>query len=193
MGRLAGNVVGEVGICMGLTPDDLRELLTAFEESTWQEMTVSVAGDTLHVSRRDGVVGGTSPGRAGEPASVPSPAPHPPQPPLPPPPPPDVPQLDPDLGGRPGDAALAAPPGATGTPVLAPSVGLFWRAPSPGAPPFVDVGTRVEPEDVIGIVEVMKLMNRIPAGVAGVVTAVLAENGGMVEHGEPLVLIDPST
>ena len=77
-------------------------------------------------------------------------------------------------------------------PVAAPSVGLFWRAPSLGAPPFVDVGTRLEPEDVIGIVEVMKLMNRVPAGISGVVTEVLVENGGMVERGQPLVLIDPS-
>jgi acetyl-CoA carboxylase biotin carboxyl carrier protein len=177
---------------MSLTPDDLRELLAAFEESTWQEMTVSVAGDTLHVSRRDGAIGATSSARASEPASAPVAHASQPEPPFPPPSPPDVPQLDPDVGGRPGDAALAAPPGAAGIPVLAPSVGLFWRAPSPGAPPFVDVGTRVEPEDVIGIVEVMKLMNRIPAGVAGVVTAVLAQNGGMVEHGEPLVLIEPS-
>ena len=177
---------------MGLTPDDLRELLAAFEESSWQEMTVSVAGDTLHVSRRDGALGATSSARASAPASEPAPHASPPAPPPPAPSPPDVPQVDPDVGGRPGSAAVAAPPGATGFPVLAPSVGLFWRAPSPGAPPFVDVGTRVEAEDVIGIVEVMKLMNRIPAGVAGVVTAVLAENGGMVEHGEPLVLIDPS-
>jgi acetyl-CoA carboxylase biotin carboxyl carrier protein len=51
---------------------------------------------------------------------------------------------------------------------------------------------RVGPDDIIGIVEVMKLMNRVPAGVAGVVTAVLVENGGMVEHGQPLVLVDPS-
>lgn len=176
---------------MGLTPQDLQELLAAFEQSTWQEMTVSVAGDMLRVSRRDGAVGGTPPAPVSEPASAPAP-PTPPSAPLPPPSPPDVPPLDPDTGGRPGDAALSAPPDATGVPVLAPSVGLFWRAPSPGAPPFVEVGTRVGPEDIIGIVEVMKLMNRIPAGVAGVVTAVLAENGGMVEHGEPLVLIDPS-
>jgi acetyl-CoA carboxylase biotin carboxyl carrier protein len=56
----------------------------------------------------------------------------------------------------------------------------------------VEVGSRVGPEDTIGILEVMKLMNRISAGASGVVTAVLVDNGGMVEHGQPLVLIDPS-
>jgi acetyl-CoA carboxylase biotin carboxyl carrier protein len=180
-------------MCMGLTPDDLRELLAAFEESTWQEMTVSVAGDTLHVSRREQAADGRPPAQPSNPAPAAVAArPEPPH--LPPPSPPDVPQLDPDTGGRPGDPAHAhaPPPEATGTPVLAPSVGLFWRAPSPGAPPFVEVGSRVGPEDTIGILEVMKLMNRIPAGASGVVTAVLVDNGGMVEHGQPLVLIDPS-
>jgi acetyl-CoA carboxylase biotin carboxyl carrier protein len=92
-----------------------------------------------------------------------------------------------------GDGAgPSTPQDAKGTPVPAPSVGLFWRAPSPGADPFVEVGTQVGPEDTVGIVEVMKLMNRVPAGISGVVTAVLVENGGMVEHGQPLALIDPS-
>jgi acetyl-CoA carboxylase biotin carboxyl carrier protein len=175
----------QVGMCMGLTPDDLQELLAVFEQSSWQEMTVSVAGDTLHVSRRDGAAG------AGRPADIaPVPAAAPAAAPDPPPVPPGAPQPDPVP--VPGASAVPAPPEAHGIPVAAPSVGLFWRAPSPGAPPFVEVGTRVGPEDVVGIVEVMKLMNRVTAGTSGVVTAVLVENGGMVEHGQPLVLIDPS-
>lgn len=175
----------QVEMCMGLTPADLQELLAAFEQSSWQEMTVSVAGDTLHVSRRDGAAGA---GRPADIAPVPAAAPAPAL--DPPPAPPGAPQPDPVTA--PGADAVSAPPEAAGIPVAAPSVGLFWRAPSPGAPPFVDIGTRVGPEDVIGIVEVMKLMNRVPAGISGVVTAVLVENGGMVEHGQPLVLIDPA-
>ncbi len=174
-----------LGMCMGLTPDDLRDLLAAFEESTWQEMTVAVAGDTLHVSRR-AVADGASPSAASAAPSGPSPAVAPP----PYAPPPDTAPLPEPAGVR--SERAASGPGAPGTAVPAPSVGLFWRAPSPGAPPFVDVGTRVEPEDTVGIVEVMKLMNQVPAGIAGVVTAVLVENGGMVEHGQPLVLVDPS-
>jgi acetyl-CoA carboxylase biotin carboxyl carrier protein len=174
----------QVGMCMGLTPDDLQELLAAFEQSSWQEMTVSVAGDTLHVSRRNGAAGAARPADVDPvPAAAPAPV-------LPPPAPPGAPQPDP--APVPGAGAVPAPAEASGIPVAAPSVGLFWRAPSPGAPPFVDVGTRVGPEDVVGIVEVMKLMNRVTAGISGVVTAVLVENGGMVEHGQPLVLIDPA-
>ena len=173
---------------MGLTPADLQDLLAAFEESTWQEMTVSVAGDSLHVSRRDMAAAATAPVPVEPPASGP---------PAPPPPPPHVPPPDASALGSASAADAAAgtadvPRDASGTPVVAPSVGLFWRAPSPGAPPFVEVGTRVDAGATIGIVEVMKLMNQVSAGVAGVVTAVLVENGGMVEHGQPLVLIDPA-
>jgi acetyl-CoA carboxylase biotin carboxyl carrier protein len=67
---------------------------------------------------------------------------------------------------------------------------MFWIAPSPGAPPFVEVGSRVSADDVVGIVEVMKLMNEVTAGIDGVVTAVLVGNGETVEFGQPLVLVD---
>lgn len=77
------------------------------------------------------------------------------------------------------------------TVVRAPIVGTFYRAPSPGAPPFVEAGSAVEPASQVGIIEVMKLMNAIEAGVRGVVTEVLAANGEAVEHGQPLMLIEP--
>lgn len=181
---------------MGLTPDDLRELLEAFEGSTWQEMTVTVAGDSLHVSRRAGGAHSGTPVQAPRASGPPVGSAVPPTgaaaPPAPAAPSPAA--SAPTAGAS--EAPHTAPAGSrtapAGNPVLAPSVGLFWRAPSPGAPPFVEVGMRVGPDDIIGIVEVMKLMNRVPAGVAGVVTAVLVENGGMVEHGQPLVLVDPS-
>jgi acetyl-CoA carboxylase biotin carboxyl carrier protein len=75
--------------------------------------------------------------------------------------------------------------------VRAPMVGTFYRAPGPGAPPFVEAGGRVEPDTVVGIIEVMKLMNQIEAGMSGVVKEVLVGNAEQVEHGQPLMLIDP--
>jgi acetyl-CoA carboxylase biotin carboxyl carrier protein len=75
--------------------------------------------------------------------------------------------------------------------VRAPMVGTFYRAPEPGAPPFVEPGARVAPETVVGIIEVMKLMTSIAAGCAGVVTHVLVGNAEPVEFGQPLVAIDP--
>ena len=72
----------------------------------------------------------------------------------------------------------------------APMLGTFYRAPSPGAKPFVEVGDKVSPDDTVCLVEVMKLFNSIKAGVAGTVVKLLVENGAMVEHGQPLILIE---
>jgi acetyl-CoA carboxylase biotin carboxyl carrier protein len=74
--------------------------------------------------------------------------------------------------------------------VKSPMVGTFYRAPEPGAHPFVEVGARVTAESIVGIVEVMKLMNSIPAGQAGVVTHVLVNDGEPVEYGQVLLVID---
>lgn len=75
--------------------------------------------------------------------------------------------------------------------VTSPIVGTFYRSPSPEAPPFVDVGTRVRKGQVICIIEAMKLMNEIESEVEGIVARALVENGQSVEYGEPLFLIEP--
>jgi acetyl-CoA carboxylase biotin carboxyl carrier protein len=73
--------------------------------------------------------------------------------------------------------------------VSAPMLGTFYRAEAPGATPFVDVGARVEPDTVVCLIEVMKMMNSIPAGVAGTVVEVVAANAEPVEYGEALFKI----
>lgn len=75
--------------------------------------------------------------------------------------------------------------------VTSPIVGTFYRSPSPDAPPFVDVGTKVKKGQVLCIIEAMKLMNEIESDVDGVVVRILVENGQPVEYGEPLFLIEP--
>jgi biotin carboxyl carrier protein len=70
--------------------------------------------------------------------------------------------------------------------VASPMVGTFYRAPSPGAPPFVEVGSAVETQTQVCIIEVMKLMNSVVAGVRGVVTEVCAQNGAPVQYGDVL-------
>jgi acetyl-CoA carboxylase biotin carboxyl carrier protein len=75
--------------------------------------------------------------------------------------------------------------------VRAPLLGTFYRAPKPGAPPFVEPGASVEPDTVVGIIEVMKLMNAVRAGVRGVVQEIRARDGALVEYGETLLLVDP--
>ena len=73
--------------------------------------------------------------------------------------------------------------------VKSPMVGTFYRSASPGAKPFVEVGDEVKAGDPLCIIEAMKLMNEIEADRAGVVKAILVENGQPVEYGQPLVVI----
>jgi len=73
--------------------------------------------------------------------------------------------------------------------VRSPLVGTFYRAPSPGAPNFVEVGAQIKPHQTLCIVEAMKLMNQIESEVAGTVVEILAENGRAVQFGEPLFKI----
>jgi acetyl-CoA carboxylase biotin carboxyl carrier protein len=75
--------------------------------------------------------------------------------------------------------------------ITSPIVGTFYRAPSPEAQPFVEVGGKVNKGQVLCIVEAMKLMNEIESDTDGVVVRILVENGQPVEYGEPLFLIEP--
>jgi acetyl-CoA carboxylase biotin carboxyl carrier protein len=75
--------------------------------------------------------------------------------------------------------------------VRSPMVGTFYRAPEPGAAAFVQVGQPVSPESTVCIIEVMKLMNSIPAGAGGVVTHILVEDASPVEYGQALIVLRP--
>lgn len=75
--------------------------------------------------------------------------------------------------------------------VRAPSMGVFYRAPKPGEPPFVEPGARVEPGTTVGLVEVMKLFSSVLAGRSGTVTHVLVADGAAVVEGQPLVAVRP--
>ena len=157
---------------MEISQEVIRALLDAFDKSDWQEMTVTVGTDRLHVSRNGGA-----------PAPVPEPPPATAAPAEAEAPTPETRHPTPPAAAKP---AAALP---DGTVVESPSVGLFWRAPSPGAPPFVEVGATVNEGDTLAIVEVMKLMNHVVAPVAGEVKAIVPENGEAVEYGQPLVVI----
>jgi len=75
--------------------------------------------------------------------------------------------------------------------IKAPMVGTFYRAPSPGARPFVETGDTVNPGDVVCIIEAMKLMNEIKSEISGKIREILVENGQPVEFGQTLFLIEP--
>ena len=70
-------------------------------------------------------------------------------------------------------------------------LGTFYRAEAPGAAPFVEVGATVGPETTVCIIEVMKMMNSVPAGVSGTIVEICSENGHLVEYGEPLFRVTP--
>ena len=76
-----------------------------------------------------------------------------------------------------------------GTPVESPMVGVFYAAPSPDSEPYVTVGSKVSKGDVLCLIEAMKLMNEVTAEKSGEITAVCAENGQVVEYGQPLFMI----
>ena len=75
--------------------------------------------------------------------------------------------------------------------IASPMLGIFYRAEAPGATPFVAEGARVEPDTVVCLIEVMKMMNSIPAGISGTVVEVCAENAEPVEFGAPLFRVRP--
>lgn len=85
--------------------------------------------------------------------------------------------------------AAAAAPATSGHAVKSPMVGTFYRSPSPGSPAFIEVGKQVKAGDVICIIEAMKMMNQIEADKAGVIEAILVEDGEPVEFDQPLVTI----
>ena len=99
---------------------------------------------------------------------------------------------EPAPASAPAEAPPTAPPREGLVGVECPMTGTFYRAPAPDAPPFVKAGGRVSADDTVCIVDVMKLFNSIPAGVAGTVVEICAENEARVEAGQPLMWIDPA-
>ncbi|HHY84537.1 MAG TPA: acetyl-CoA carboxylase biotin carboxyl carrier protein [Verrucomicrobia bacterium] len=94
----------------------------------------------------------------------------------------------------PAPAALVQPvtPVTAELEIKSPMIGTFYRAPSPESAPYVEVGTEVNPETVVCIIEAMKVMNEIKAEMKGVITQVLVENAKPVEFGQPLFKVRPT-
>jgi acetyl-CoA carboxylase biotin carboxyl carrier protein len=160
---------------MGLRYDEISDILKLIDGSTCDEFILETEEIKL-VVRRHG------PNGAAAPAELPRSAPR----------------------GDAASALTASPPQAAPAParasetahgsahiVTAPMVGTFFRSPSPGAPPFVEVGSKVKVGDPICIIEVMKLFTTINAEWGGTVTEIGAENGRLVEYGQMLFVISP--
>ena len=150
---------------MSLTAKDIAEIAKLLDASHFTSLDLTV-GDFRLRMRRDG--GWSRRDEEAEPDPSPDPAAS---------------SAEPAIGHE------AGAPQAGEVDVRAPLLGNFYDAPRPGDPPFVEPGDAVDEDTTIGIIEVMKLMNPIRAGVRGTVVAVLAENGKAVEGGQPLVRV----
>jgi acetyl-CoA carboxylase biotin carboxyl carrier protein len=152
----------------------LRELMRSLKQFDVHEIEIEKDGERIYLRRGSEGASVVAPAAAAAPglASVapPSAAPAP----------------DAATSGSAPKAGAAAADDPHIVVITSPFVGTFYRAPSPDAPPFVEVGSEIRPGQVLCIVEAMKLMNEIEAEVAGVVIEVLAENGKPVEYGDAL-------
>jgi acetyl-CoA carboxylase biotin carboxyl carrier protein len=167
-----------------LTAADVAEIMRVIEQSTFDELSLEMDGVKLTL-RRAGTAGGfvqnvttqsdllnsaaTAAARSGE-AAAPAGAR------------PAVPAAH--TAARAGDSA---PPDANLSDITSPMLGTFYRAPKPGSAPFVEVGSVVDEDSVIAIIEVMKLMNTVRAGVRGVITQILPADESLVEFGDVLM------
>ena len=151
----------------------VKKLIELLEESNIGEIEIKEGEESVRISRH-----GNQPA-APVAYAAPAPAPAAPAP---------VAAPAPSEAPAPEAAAPAAAPAADNA-VLSPMVGTFYRAPSPEAPSFVEVGQTVRVGDVLCIVEAMKMMNQIEADRAGTVTAIHVENGEAVEFDQPLISI----
>lgn len=155
----------------GLTMDirKVKKLIELLEESGIAEIEIREGEETVRISR--GTTGAPAPYMMPQyitaPSSMPTSAPAAPS----------------------TEAAPPKEPELKGHVVRAPMVGTFYRAPSPGATPFVELNKTVSKGDTLGMIEAMKMFNQIETEVSGVITAILAENGQPVEYGQPLFLI----
>ena len=156
-----------------IPPQDVEALVSIFDESDWDELRVVIGSSELYLSKnREGQLQPISAATSQSNVAMALPAPA--------------------IGAAtpaPKQAPQAIPDGMAV--VRAPNLGTFYRAPKPGAPPYVAVGQKVEAATEVCLIEVMKLFTSVRAGVAGTVREVLAEDAQLVEFDQPLFLIEP--
>ncbi len=157
-----------------LNSGDIRRILDLVEGSHFDYFDLRV-GD-LHLTVSKSPIGG-----------VPAAAPQPPAPPLP------APATTPSerRSPHPGAEIPADGSGEGLVPVRAPMVGTFYARPEPGAPPYVEVGSRITEESTLGLIEVMKVYTQVYAGLRGVVDRILVQNAEFIEFGQVLFLVRP--
>jgi acetyl-CoA carboxylase biotin carboxyl carrier protein len=146
----------------------VKKLIELLEESGIAEIEISEGEESVRISRYPPGGAFMAPPMAHYAVAAPAPA-----------------------GGPQPDAAGPKPePAVSGHEITAPMVGTYYASPTPGARPFVEIGSEVKPGDTLCIIEAMKMMNQIECDVTGRVVSILAENGNPVEYGQPLFIIE---
>ncbi len=149
-----------------LTHDDVQRIIQIIDEMDDRDVHLEIGELKLHVTR-----GASAPLVAATPRTPPAPPPT-------------------AAPAKPASAPAAeVPPGHVA--IRAPTMGTFYRASSPGAKPHAEIGDRVQPDDTVGVFEVMKLFSTLKAGVAGTITAIPVSNEAMVEQDQVLIVIKP--
>ena len=159
------------------TPDDIKSIIDLFDNSDWAELHIHSDEFEIHLAKDPAV---RSRLRATG-SSAPEPGPAPPRAPV---------AAAQPSASPPAPAPTAVPEGMLI--VRAPNLGTFYKAPKPGAPPYVEIGERVEPDTEICVIEVMKLFTPVRAGVTGIVRQALVSDAELVEFDQPLFVIEPS-
>jgi acetyl-CoA carboxylase biotin carboxyl carrier protein len=161
---------------VSLTAADVAEIMRLLEQSSFNELTLEMEGIKLSLRRGSHAPAQPTPETAAT-AGIATPA--------------TTANTPPSLA--PADShpasALATPADPNIHEVASPLLGTFYRAPKPGAPPFVEVGSPVEAGTVVAIIEVMKLMNTVRAGIQGTVTEILLPDGALAEYAQPLLRV----
>jgi acetyl-CoA carboxylase biotin carboxyl carrier protein len=162
---------------MTLNNEDVQEILRLLDTLPFDELHLEMPRFTLTL-RRVGAAAWTQETLVRPPSDVePAASAH------------DLPSGAPGANGHSTTATTETREGLVA--VRAPLLGTFYRAPRPGAPPFVEVGSSVDEQTIVGILETMKLMNSVPAGARGTVVEICLENAMFAEQDAVLMLIEP--
>ena len=164
-----------------ITSEDLSALIRAFEESEWKELALETDGSRIFISRDQDTKG--APWQSPRETVSDSPA-QPESNQAQSQPPPLMDQSSPAQ-------KVTAPVPEDCLAVTAPNLGIFYRSPKPGAPPYVELGMKVGKDTEICLIEVMKLFTPVQAGVEGTIQHICVDDGEMVDHGQPLFYVKP--
>lgn len=163
---------------MSLNYEDVQRIIQLLNTSHFDELHLEADGIKLDLKRHGSANGALPVGLAAQESAAPALTPAKPD------------RQDDTSSAKPAQPLPASD--ATLLEIRAPMLGAFYCSPKPGAAPFVSIGSQVSPDTIIGIIEVMKLMNSVAADISGEVVEILAKDGDLVEYDQVLLRVRPA-